>query len=123
MLISCFLLAVFLFLYSCKKNKLNGIWLHKNKNELTWLKINHHQYLIKKEISPHLEMLMHKEGKIVYRDDSIQFVPAKVFDLKEQKWLLDYDKFRPIYHVLLSGDSLILSNAKDTLIYLRKTRK
>ncbi len=117
------LFTAVVFLCSCKKNKLNGVWLHKKQKELIWLNINHHQYILKTETLPHRELLMHKEGKIVYRDDSIQFVPAKIFDRHQQKWLLDYDRFRPVYYVQLSGDSLILSNAKETLAYYRESWK
>lgn len=97
--------------------------MNEYNGEQTYLKINHHLYVIKKEKLPELEMIMYKEGKIVYRNDSLQFVPAKVFDLNVKKWLPDYDMFRPVYYVQRCTDTLILTNETDTLVYYRQTLK
>ncbi|MCX7744101.1 MAG: hypothetical protein N2167_06005 [Flavobacteriales bacterium] len=109
--------------FSCGKNEADGIWFSEKSGERTWLTINHHQYSVKTETLPELEILIHKEGKIIYRNDSMQFVPTRFFDIQEKKWLLDYDTNRPVYLVRVTGNTLIFSNSDETLIYNRQSKQ
>lgn len=101
---------------SCTSNPLNGKWRHNNPTEQ--LIISNHQYTIVYITSNDSQEIL-KQGKIIFRNDSIQFVPAKIYDTQEQQWVFDYSKERPVFLVELSNDTLWLINSSDTLIYSR----
>jgi hypothetical protein len=111
-----FSLIVSFILISCTSNPLNGKWSRNNPSEQ--LIISNHQYSIVYKISTDSQEIL-KQGKIIFRNDSIQLVPSKIYDTQEQQWIFDYSKERPVFLVELSNDTLRLINSSDTLIYSR----
>lgn len=101
---------------SCTSNPLNGKWRRNNPSEQ--LIISNHQYTIVYKTSTDSQEIL-KQGKILFRNDSIQLVPAKIYDTQVQQWVFDYSKERPVFLVKLSNDTLRLINSSDTLIYSR----
>ncbi len=108
---------IMFFFSSCTLNPLHGKW--KRNDAAEELVITDHYYTSKRYQSAADSMVIVKKGKIIFRNDSIQFIPAQIYFTNEQRWVFDYSKERPVFLTKLFNDTLWLIHSSDTVIYFR----